>query len=412
MKKLWLPCVFALLLSAPLLAQKPSAGKHYRASVQREDGRLVVFDLELKDSAGHWQGIIRNAGEKIRIDDVKKSGDSLWMEMPVFESKFSAAFLPDGRISGKWTKGTALAAGFQDYPFLALPGQPRFTTNNEMPASNLSGRWAVTLVRPNGTGRPAVAEFKQNGHRITGTILTPNSDYRYLEGVVNGDSLYLSTFDGAHSYLFLAKIAGDSTLAGGHFYAGFRGDEPFTATRDEQASVSLDLSAVYLKNGGDTLNFKFPDLDGKMVSILDKRYANKVVVIQLMGSWCPNCMDETAFLSPWYKANHNRGVEIIALAYENSTDFARSQKSLRKFQQRFSVKYPMLITGVSVSDSLRTEKTLPQITAIKAFPTSIFIDKKGRVRNISTGFFGPGTGEHYNEYIREFNRRVDELLKE
>jgi len=132
----------------------------------------------------------------------------------------------------------------------------------------------------------------------------------------------------------------------------------------------------------------------------------------LMGSWCPNCMDETAFLSPWYKANHNRGVEIIALAYENSTDFARSQKSLRKFQQRFSVMYPMLITGVSVSDSLRTEKTLPQITAIKAFPTSIFIDKKGRVRNISTGFFGPGTGEHYNEYIREFNRRVDELLKE
>jgi len=230
--------------------------------------------------------------------------------------------------------------------------------------------------------------------------------------VVNGDSLYLSTFDGAHSYLFLAKIAGDSTLAGGHFYAGFRGDEPFTATRNEQASVSLDLSAVYLKNGGDTLNFKFPDLDGKMVSILDKRYANKVVVIQLMGSWCPNCMDETAFLSPWYKANHNRGVEIIALAYENSTDFARSQKSLRKFQQRFSVMYPMLITGVSVSDSLRTEKTLPQITAIKAFPTSIFIDKKGRVRNISTGFFGPGTGEHYNEYIREFNRRLDELLKE
>ena len=318
----------------------------------------------------------------------------------------------DGSITGKWTKGTALATGYQDYAFLALPGQPRFTITDTKPATNLSGRWAVTLVRPNGTERPAVAEFKQNGHHITGTMLTPNSDYRYLEGVVNGDSLYLSTFDGAHSYLFLAKIASDSILTGGHFYAGFRGDEAFTARRNEQASVQLDLSAVYLKDGTDSFNFRFPDLNGKMVSIRDKRYANKVVVVQLMGSWCPNCMDETAFLSPWYNANKNRGVEIIALAYENSTDFMRSQKSLLKFQKRFSVQYPMLITGVSVGDSLRTEKTLPQITPIKAFPTSLFIDKKGRVRHISTGFFGPGTGEHYKEYIRDFNQRVNALLKE
>jgi hypothetical protein len=89
-------------------------------------------------------------------------------------------------------------------------------------------------------------------------------------------------------------------------------------------------------------------------------------------------MDETDFLSKYYKTNRKRGMEIVSLAYENSTDFERSQKSLRKFQQRFQVDYPMLITGVSVNDSLRTEKTLPQLTRIKAFPTSIIIDKKGK----------------------------------
>lgn len=78
-------------------------------------------------------------------------------------------------------------------------------------------------------------------------------------------------------------------------------------------------------------------------------------------------MDETAFLSNYYRENKNRGVEVIALGYEYSTDFVRSVKSLKKFQERFDVQYPMLITGVKVTDSHRTEKTLPQVTPIRFF---------------------------------------------
>ena len=130
-----------------------------------------------------------------------------------------------------------------------------------------------------------------------------------------------------------------------------------------------------------------------------------------MGSWCPNCLDETKFLSDYYDRNKNRGIEVVSLAYEYSTDFQRSQKSLRRFQQLFSVKYPMLITGVAVSDSLRTEKTLPQITPIKAFPTTIFLDRKGNVHEIHSTFYGPGSGKHYEEFKKEFNATVDGLLK-
>jgi thiol-disulfide isomerase/thioredoxin len=391
--------------------QKKSSARDYRGSVEREDSRLVVFDFRLVDSAGKKFAFIKNADEKIRIDDVTLKGDSLLMEMPVFESQFKAIFDADGTIHGQWIKGTALAAGFQNYRFLALPGQPRFESGAP-PRANISGRWAVTLVRTDSSTRPAVAELKQRGSQLTGTMITPNSDYRFLEGIVRGDSMFLSTFDGAHSYLFSAKIDNDSTLSGGHYYAGFRGDEPFSAVKNSKAFIPEDLSAVYLKPGFEKLDFSFPDLDGKNVSIHDMRFVHKVMVVQLMGSWCPNCMDETAFLSKYYKANRKRGIEVVALAYENSTDFARSQKSLRKFQQRFIVDYPMLITGVSVNDTLRTEKTLPQLTRIKAFPTSILIDKKGKVRYISAGFLGPGTGEHYQEYIREFEKRVDDLLHE
>jgi thiol-disulfide isomerase/thioredoxin len=152
--------------------------------------------------------------------------------------------------------------------------------------------------------------------------------------------------------------------------------------------------------------------DGHLVSITDKVYQGKVVVIQILGSWCPNCMDETKFLSEFYQKDHAKGVEIIGLAYERTTDFASSQKALQAFKKRFDIQYPILITGVTVSDSLRTEKTLPQLKKIDAFPTTIFIDKKGNIREVYSGFNGPATGEHYAESKKEFNETIDKLLAE
>ena len=169
---------------------------------------------------------------------------------------------------------------------------------------------------------------------------------------------------------------------------------------------------MFVKPGEESLDFSFKDLEGKQVSINSDRFKNKVVVVQLMGSWCPNCMDETIFLSDYYNKNKQRGVEVVALAYEYSTDWERSVKSLKKFQQRFNVQYPILITGVTSSDSLRTEKTLPQVTSIKFFPSSIILDKKGKIRKFDTGFVGPATGSHYIEYKKEFDKTIDNLLKE
>jgi hypothetical protein len=123
-------------------------------------------------------------------------------------------------------------------------------------------------------------------------------------------------------------------------------------------------------------------------------------------------MDETKFLSDYYDENHQRGVEIIGLSYERTTDFIESQKALQPFKKRFNVKYPILITGVTVSDSLRAEKTLPQLESINAFPTTIFVDKKGNISKIESGFNGPATGEHYTEFKKEFNKIIDELLAE
>ena len=174
----------------------------------------------------------------------------------------------------------------------------------------------------------------------------------------------------------------------------------------------LDSVAMFVRPGEESLHFTFKDLSGNKVSITDEKFKNKVVVIQLMGSWCPNCMDETAFLSDYYNRNKQRGFEVIALAYEYSTDWNRSLKSLQKFKDRYDVQYTILNTEVTVLDSLRTEKTLPEVTPIKFFPSSIILDKKGKIRKLDTGFNGPGTGEHYDIYKKEFEETINHLLSE
>ncbi len=68
------------------------------------------------------------------------------------------------------------------------------------------------------------------------------------------------------------------------------------------------------------------------------------------------------------------------------------------------------MAGVANKDSVA--KSMPQLAKFLAFPTTIFLDKKGAVRSIHTGFAGPGTGQYYEEEKAHFNRTVDKLLKE
>lgn len=380
----------------------------WKGSLLREDGKTIDFHFDLRNENGKTVLYIINAGERLRVDKLVHSKDSLVIEMPVFESQFRVRKLSAGKWEGVWIKEGSVKQ--QVMPFMAqlqssLPAEP------VKPAiTDITGRWAVTFMRGNDLTRPAIGEWQQKGYTLRGTILTPTGDYRYLSGVLDGDSLKLSTFDGSHAFLFTAKVDSDQKITGGMFYSGATGKEPWEAVKNPNATLP-DVAAMHLKDGEEKLNFRFRDLNGKMVSINDPKFRNKVVIIQIMGSWCPNCMDETAFLSEYYDKNKSRGVEVIGLAYEYSTDWERSKKSIQKFRDRFHVKYTLLNTGVTVTDSLRTEKTLPQLTPIKSFPSTIFLDKQGRVAKLHAGFEGPGTGPHYEALKKEFAETVDKLLK-
>jgi thiol-disulfide isomerase/thioredoxin len=397
--------LIALLLLAGCAKPQLQTGR-WRGALKTASGNEIPFIFEISDIAGKKQMTIFNGAERFKVTDVNVNGDSVAIKMPLFESEFKLK-ISDGTLSGKWIKHLADSDAVVD--FTAVYGNsPRFKTDQK-PAANISGRWAVGF----GEGEEknfAVGEFKQDDAKLTGTFLTTTGDYRFLEGVVSGDSLYLSCFDGGHAYLFKAKIKGDSITVG-KFYSGRTGTDVWTAVKDANAKLPDAYSLTALKPGVKKLAFTFNDLNGKKVSLSDERFKNKVVIVQIMGSWCPNCMDETAYLVNYYKKYQPKGVEIVGLAYERTPDFTRSQTALRQLVGRFNIPYPILITGYTPARG-EAAKSLPMIEKVLGFPTTIIIDKKGDVRKIHTGFSGPGTGEHYIEFITEFEKLTDDLLAE
>jgi peroxiredoxin len=380
----------------------------WRGALKTANGNEIPFNFNVTNAGGKQQLAIINSTERLKVTDVTTKGDSVFIKMPLFDSDFKLKLSAD-QLTGQYIRHL----GNRDVPmeFSATAATPyRFTKDPAKPKFNVTGRWSAIIGE--GDGRDTtVGEFKQTGAKVTGTFLTTTGDYRFLEGTVAGDELYLSCFDGGHAFLFTAKITDDKTLSDGKFFSGVTGKDVWAAVRNENAKLPDAYSLTALKPGYKKLAFSFNDINGKTVSLDDARFKNKVVIVQILGSWCPNCMDETAYMVNYYKKYRSKGVEVIGLAYERTTDFAQSQRTLAQLKNRFDIQYPLLITGFT-SNKIETAKSLPMLTKVVGFPTTIIIDKAGDVRKIHTGFSGPGTGVHYTEFISEFEKLTDDLLAE
>jgi len=398
----------SLVLFNQAIAQIQLKTGTWRGALKNSAGNELPFNFEVKENAGKQQLIVMNGAERIKVTNIKFKGDSVLIRMPLFNSEFKLKSTGAG-LTGKWIKHYADKDMAMD--FTAEPGQSwRFFKTAEKPAFNISGRWSATFGE-GGKKDIRVGEFKQVGAHVTGTFLTTTGDDRYLEGTVAGNKLYLSTFDGGHAFLFIATIKDAKTLVDGKDQSEYAEVTNWTAVADANAKLPDAYSLTYLKPGYKKIAFTFPDINGEKVSLSDPRYKNKVVIVQMLGSWCPNCMDETPFLVNYYKKFHAKGVEVIGLAYERTSDFKKSQPLIQQVKNKFNVPYPLLITGYTMyhDDPM---KSLPMLADYKGFPTTIIIDKKGNVRKIHTGFTGPGTGKYYTEFVAEFEKMTNDLLAE
>jgi thiol-disulfide isomerase/thioredoxin len=371
-------------------------------------GNDLAFNFAVrKDSLDRYNIFIKNASENLLLDEVTFEGDSVIMTLHIFDAELKA------KVDGDSLKGFFIKNFAANYriPFRAAFNQDyRFVeTQSDRVNNSFAGKYSVTFTNESDT-TPAIGIFSnKTGNIIEGTFLTPTGDYRFLEGNVIDDKLFLSTFDGNYAYLFTAEKTSDSTLTG-DYWSGLSWHQTWTATLDRDASLPDADKMTYLKDGYEKIDFSFPDINGNMISPSDEKYKDKVLILQLFGTWCPNCMDETRFLAPWYDENKDRGVEIIAIAYENKPEFEYASKRVKKVIDKMDVGYDFVLAGSR--DKKEASKTLPMLNRVVAFPTTIFIGKDGKVKKIHTGFNGPGTGVYYEQFIQRFNETINELLNE
>ncbi|MEP6548590.1 MAG: TlpA disulfide reductase family protein [Gammaproteobacteria bacterium] len=379
----------------------------YRAVLTLPGGELP-FGFTLEPDGAKTVAYLVNGKERVPLNEVTVSGSHLEIRMPGYENRLSVDAKGD-RLVGEVV--LSKPGGKQQHIALhAQRGQHfRFFEKSAGDNADVSGRWAVKFTDDDGKPELAVGEFTQTHDAVVGTFLAETGDHRYLAGQVKGEELYLSTFDGAHAFLYKARIGVDGALAG-DFWVGTAFHERWSGKRDANATLPDAYSLTTMRSGAKQFDFAFPDLEGKTVSSKDAAFQGKVMIVALAGSWCPNCHDEAAFLEPLYKEYRGKGVEIVSLMFEHFGDFPRAVEATQRFREHYGVEYTTLIAGISNKDE--ASKILPMLDRVYAFPTTIFVDRKGVVRKIHTGFSGPATGDHYTQFAADVKATLDQLLAE
>jgi thiol-disulfide isomerase/thioredoxin len=199
------------------------------------------------------------------------------------------------------------------------------------------------------------------------------------------------------------------TLAG-ILHAGLRSQTPFVAVRATGRPHLTPPEDVVRAETARPFRFAFPSVAGGMVTSDDPRFRGKVVIVDIFGTWCPTCHDAAPTLVDLYRRYHERGLEIVGLAYEVTGDSAADGALVRRYREKFGIPFPLLLAGVNDDES--PAATQPQLSGPIAFPTTIFLDRAGRVRLVHAGFYGPATGAAYDGLRHAFAQTVERLLAE
>jgi peroxiredoxin len=392
---------------APVLAAAGLPTGYWQANIILPGGNIET-GIELSRNGNNYTANLINGQERVRIDEVSFIDGELHLKFPAFNNEIRATF-NDGRLTGDLTLVKRYGET-QVMPFTATPGNGTEQESNKASAHDLSGRWAVNFHEPDGSDSASIGEFAQRGSRLFGTFLNPNGDHRFLAGHVRGDEFHMSTFDGAHAFIFSGTVNESGAIEDAGFWSGTTWHQTWSAERNDSVKLPDAFGRTLLKPGYDRFEFEFPNEEGVIVSLGDEKYKDKVVLVTIAGTWCPNCNDEARFLAPFYKERRNQGLEIVALLFEHFEDPDLAAKQVRLFRDKFDIQYDTLIAGIS--DKTEAGKALPALSAVLAFPTTIFIDRDGRVRQIHTGFTGPGTGEHYARLKKSFTDLTASMLAE
>ena len=368
-------------------------------------GKEVPFNFSLNIS--EKKITVFNADEKLDFSFVEDR-DSIFIDSYVFNTQFRAK-INHNSLDGFYFNYDKK----HKFTFKAKLNQNDRFDDKPILVDDLAGKWETVFISGNREQKAILEIGYIKGNKLKATFDTESGDYRFLEGVINEkNEIKLSTFDGLHVFLFEAKLTNDDIngvlyIPNTNKYRKIK----FKSKRNVSENYLRNPEEItFLKKGYKGISFNFDGIDGNMVSFPSEKYKNKVVILQIMGTWCPNCMDETAYLSNIYDKYKKDGLEIIGLAYEKQ---AKTLNTAIKFVKK-SIKYhdAKYTFAIAQFDKLKDPKnSLPMLNGIFSFPTSIYIGRDGKIKKIHTGFSGPAT-MRYKEFIKENEAFIQELLKQ
>jgi thiol-disulfide isomerase/thioredoxin len=389
-----------MLISINLIAStdKISAGP-WRFVLQTNNAD-IPFLIDFKYKGENLVGVLHNGEETINLTNITINKDEISIPLQNYELSLQLTQKDKETLVGNLVRHNKNP--IVKTPVVGVHGlKERFTAIKDAPTTNITGKWALVMKDEKNQDSPAIGVFVQKNGRFTGSILTQTGDYRYLEGYVSANNFEAASFDGVYNYVFKGN------LIDGKMQAALLSNSATKITG--QLDTKAELPDAYKQTEIKELKFIFPDLKGQNVTLNHPKFKDKPVIVQIYGSWCPNCMDEMNFLIDWYKQNNKRGVEIVALAFERSLSIEEATRQLLKVQTKLNVPYVILQAGSTAED--KPADKLPGLKNFISFPTTIFLNKKHEVVKVHAGFNGPSTGEYFKKWKVEFNQTINALVK-
>jgi len=390
--------IITLLSISPILMAESLSGL-WQGTVT-SGGVEIPFKFELQGDGANVKGSFFNGDERFPSTSGQFANNALTLNWEYMASKLEVT-LANGMLDGKYSRARS-----EPIPFHAR----RYTApaSSKGKAPSIDGLWVLENVKSSKGESAWNLIVKQKGAEVSAAILRVDGDTGTLSGSYQDGKFVLSHFSGMRPALLEISPAGDGTLK-----AVLNGKESMTAVRAAEASAkglpepTDPAKHTSMKEASAPFHFSFPDLTGKVVSDTDPRFRGKVVLVNITGSWCPNCHDEASFLAEIYKKYRAQGLEIVALSFEEA-DQLKDPTRLRAFIKKYGIDYTVLLGGTTDE----AKEKLAQAQNWDAWPTTFFVGRDGRVHGVHAGFPSRASGEMYVQAKAEFVEKIEHLLAE
>jgi len=399
-------CVAIVLLVTGCRKSPPPQQGMWKGIVTLTNEKRLPFRLYLDLSQAAPSGYFINGGEQTPIPELYVRGDSLLVVISEYGAAMHAWW--DGKqYAGRFIRyrKDTTSNSFELEPAAAAEQPPTKKPPTEVP---LVGKYQVLMKNPEGIDSSLVGTFWSRGDSVFGTFIGADGDYGLMAGIQSGNSVQLGRFSGWQGQLM--ELTRDMNRWTGMLYYRIPPSVSFELVPRTNALVQVPESKrTSVKDKRKPFVFSGLSVLGDTVTVTDPRFKGKALIVDIMGTWCHNCMDAAPLLQKLHSDFNKDGLEIAALSFEITNDLQVARKNLLMYQERYGIGFTVLFCGstekANVDAKLRT-----QLDNFSAYPTTLFIDRKGMVQYIHEGFQGPGTGEEYQRQVEMYYEMARKLV--